>query len=99
MEDQVIHVRQQLKETHARHKSYIDAHRIQWSYNVGDGFFIDIRLNKRIVWLVNGTKLSHQFLGSFENLEIIRLLVYHLVLPPNYIEIIMYFMFLYYDIA
>ena len=36
MEEQVIHIRQRLKEAQDRQKNYADAHRTDRSYEVGD---------------------------------------------------------------
>jgi ribosomal protein L21E len=54
----VIQIRQRLKEAQDRQKSYVDAHRTDRSYEVGDQVFIFIRPSKSIIWFGKGTKLS-----------------------------------------
>jgi hypothetical protein len=51
MEEQVIQIRERLKEAQDRQKSYADAHRIDRSYAVGDQVFIRIRPNKSTIRL------------------------------------------------
>ena len=58
MEEMVIQIRKRLKEAHDTQKSYVDAHRIDRSYNVGDQFFIRIRPNKSTIQLEKGKHLS-----------------------------------------
>ena len=40
MEEQVIQIRQRLKEAQDRKKSYVDAYRVDINYKVGDVVFI-----------------------------------------------------------
>ena len=54
----MIQIRQKLKEAHDRHKFYVDAHRTDRSYKVGDQVFIRIRPNKSTIRFKTGTKLS-----------------------------------------
>jgi hypothetical protein len=49
MEEQVIQIRQPLKETHDKQKSHVDAHRTNRSYEVGYHIFICIKPNKNII--------------------------------------------------
>ena len=42
MEEQVVQIRKRLKEARDRQKSYVDAHRTDRSYEVGDHVFIYI---------------------------------------------------------
>jgi hypothetical protein len=58
MEEKVIQIKQRLKEVDDRQKSYVDAHRIDQSYKVGDQVFIRIRPNKSTIRFKKGTKLS-----------------------------------------
>jgi ribosomal protein L21E len=60
-----VQIRQRLKEAHDRQKSYVDAHRIDQSYKVGDQVFIRIRSNKSTIRFEKGTKLSPRFIGPF----------------------------------
>jgi hypothetical protein len=80
MEEQVIQIRQRLKEAHDKKKSYADAHRTDQSYEVGDQVFICIRPNKSTIRFGKGTKLPPQFIGPFRIQEKIGPVSYHLVL-------------------
>jgi hypothetical protein len=62
----VIQIRQRLKEAKDRHKHYVDAHRIDRSYKVGDQVFFYIRPNKSTIRFGKGTKLSPRFIGPFK---------------------------------
>jgi len=83
MEEQVKQVRQRLKEAHDRQKSYVDSHRIDRSYEVGDQVFIRIRPNKSTIRFGKGTKLSPRFVGPFRIKEKIGPVAYRLVLLPH----------------
>ena len=83
MEEQVIQIRHRLKEAQDRHKSYVDAHRTDRSYEVGDQVFIRIRPNKSTIRFGKGTKLSPRFIGPFRVQEKIGTVAYRLVLPPH----------------
>jgi hypothetical protein len=58
MEEQVIQIRQRLKEAQDRMKSCADAQRTDRIYEVGDQVFIRISPNKSTIWFRKGTKLS-----------------------------------------
>jgi hypothetical protein len=57
MEEQVIQIRQRLKEAQDRQKIYADAHRTDRSYEVGDQVFIRIRPNKNTIRFLEGDKV------------------------------------------
>jgi transposase InsO family protein len=84
MEEQVIQIRQRLKETQDRQKSYADAHSTDRSYGVGDQVFIRIRPNKSTIRFWKGTKLSPRFIGPFRVQQKIGPIAYRLVLPPHF---------------
>jgi hypothetical protein len=79
----VIQIRHRLKEAQDRHKSYVDAHRTDRSYEVGDQVFIRIRPNKSTIQFGKGTKLSPRFIGPFRIQEKIGPVAYRLALPPH----------------
>jgi hypothetical protein len=79
----VIQIRNGLKESQDRQKSYADAHRTDQSYEVGDQVFIRIRPNKSTIRFKKGTKLSPRFIGLFRIQEKIGPVAYRLVLPPH----------------
>ena len=83
MEEQVVQIRQRLKEAQDRQKSYADAHRIDRSYKVGDAVFVRIRPSKSTIRFGKGTKLSPRFIGPFEILEKVGPVAYRLALPPH----------------
>jgi hypothetical protein len=83
MEEQVIHIRQRLKEAQDRQKSYADARRTDRSYEVGDQVFIRIRTNNSTIRFEKGKKLSPRFIGPFRVQEKIGTVSYRLVLPPH----------------
>jgi hypothetical protein len=62
----VIQIRQRLKEAQDRQKIYVDAHRTDRSYKVGDQVFIRIKDNKSTIRFRKGTKLSPRFIGPFK---------------------------------
>jgi hypothetical protein len=83
MEEQMIQIRQRLKEAQDRQKSYVDAHRTDRSYKEGDQVFIRIRPNKSTIRFGKGTKLSPRFIGPFKIQEKIGHVAYRLILPPH----------------
>jgi hypothetical protein len=83
MEEHVIQFRKKLKEEQDRLKSYVDAHRTDRSYKVGDQVFICIRPNKSTIRFWKGTKLLPRFIGPFKIQERIGPIAYRLVLPPH----------------
>ena len=97
MEEQVIQIRQRLKEAHDRQKSYVDAQRTDQIYKVGDQVFIHIMPNKSTIQFLKGTKSSSLFIGSFKIQERIRPISYR-QFHPTCIKLIMFFMYLFYVI-
>jgi hypothetical protein len=83
MEEQVIQIRQRLKEAQDRQKSYAYAHKTDQSYEVGDQVFIRIRPNKSTIRFGKGTNLSPLFIGPFRIQEKIGPVAYRLILPPH----------------
>jgi hypothetical protein len=79
----VIQIRHRLKESQNRKKSYVDAHSIDRSYEVGDQVFIRIRPNKSTIRFRKRTKFSPRFIGLFRIQEKIGPIAYCLVLPPH----------------
>jgi hypothetical protein len=43
MEEHMQSIRQRIKEVHDRHKSYVDVHRVDRSYEVGDRVFLRVK--------------------------------------------------------
>jgi hypothetical protein len=69
MEDQMQTIRQSIKEAQDRQKSYVDAHRVDRIYEVGDRFFLSVKLHKSSIKFGKGDKLSPRFIGPFEIVE------------------------------
>jgi uncharacterized coiled-coil DUF342 family protein len=58
MEEQMKTIRQGIKEVQDRHKSYVDAHRVDRSYEVDDRVFLRVKLHKSSIKFGKGAKLS-----------------------------------------
>eukprot|EP00253_Pinus_taeda_P027291 PITA_27291 len=82
-EEQVKQIRQWLKQAQDGQKSYVEAHRTDRNYEVGDQVFVCIRPNKSIIRFGKGMKLSPRFIGPFKVLEKVGSVAYRLALPPH----------------
>jgi hypothetical protein len=69
IEDQMQSIRQRIKEAQYRHKSYMDAHHMDHSYEIGDKAFLWVKSHKSSIKFVKGVKISPLFVGSFEVVE------------------------------
>jgi hypothetical protein len=69
MEDQMQTIRQKIKEAQDWHKIYVDEHRVDRSYNVGDRVFLRVKPHKRLIKFGKGAKLSPRFVVSSEIVE------------------------------
>ena len=58
MEQEVSKIRQNLKATHERHKSYADKHRVHREFSVGNHVYLRVRERKSYLKLVSCAKLS-----------------------------------------
>lgn len=83
MEEQVRQIKERLKEAHDRKKSYVDAHRTNRKYEVGDQVFIRIKPNKSTIRFGKWTNLSPQFIGPFKVTKRVGPVAYCLALPPH----------------
>ena len=70
MEDEMKTIRQRIKEARDRQKSYVDVHLVDRSYEVGDRFFLRVKLHKSPIKFGKGAKLS--LLGSWDLLRLWR---------------------------
>jgi hypothetical protein len=61
MEEQMQTIRQRIKEAQDRQKSYVDAHRVDRSYEVGDRVFLRVKPHKSSIKFGKGDKLSPRF--------------------------------------
>ena len=69
MEDQMKTIRQMIKEAKDRHKSYVDVHRVDHSYEVGDRVFLRVKPHKSLIKFGKGAKISPLFMGPFKVVE------------------------------
>ena len=83
IEQEVVKIRQNLKTTQDRHKSYADKHRVNRDFSVGDHVYLRVRARKSSLKLGNYAKLSPRYYGTFEVLERIGLFAYRLTLPAS----------------
>jgi hypothetical protein len=84
MEYQMKTIRQRIKEAQDRQKSYVDAHRVDHSYEVGDRVFWQVKLHKSSIKFGKGAKLSPRFVGPFEIVEKKGLMDYRLALHDSF---------------
>jgi hypothetical protein len=56
MEEQIQSIRQRIKEAQDQHKSYVDAHRVDCNYEVGDQFLLGVKPHKIPIKFGKGAK-------------------------------------------
>jgi hypothetical protein len=83
MEEQMLKIKQNLKATQDRQKSYVDRNRIQREFKVVDHVFLKVKANRSSLKLGNCAKLAAIFCGPFEILERIGPVAYMLALPAS----------------
>jgi hypothetical protein len=83
MEDQIQTIIQRIKEAQDRHKSYVDVHRVDRSYEVGGRVFLWVKPHKSSIKFGKGAKLSPRFMGPFEVVERKGPVAYQLALPNS----------------
>jgi hypothetical protein len=83
MEEQMQTIRQRIKEVQDRQKSYVDAHRVDCSYEVDDRVFLRVKLHKSLIKFGKGAKISPRFVGPFEIVERKGPVAYRLALPDS----------------
>jgi hypothetical protein len=82
MEQQVIQIKQNLKVTQNRHKSYADRKRTPREFKTGDHIYLRVRLRKSSLRMGACAKLAPQYCGPFEVLDRVGPIAYRLALPP-----------------
>ncbi|KAJ8749236.1 hypothetical protein K2173_018713 [Erythroxylum novogranatense] len=80
-------IKQRLKATQDRMKSYTDAHRKEMEYEIGDKVFLKTSPWKGFMRFGKKGKLSPRYVGPYEILERIGSLAYRLALPPELSQI------------
>jgi hypothetical protein len=83
MEEQMQIKIQRIKEAQVRQKSYVDAHRVDRSYEIDDRVFLRDKPLKSSIKFEKGAKLSPRFMGPFEIVERKRPVAYRLALPDS----------------
>ena len=82
-ETKVQVIRQRLKTTSDRQKSYVDLKRKDIEYEVGDKVFLKVSPWRKILRFGKKEKLSPRFIGPYEILGRIVPMAYRLALPPE----------------
>jgi transposase InsO family protein len=83
MEDQMMKIKQNLKASQDRKKSYVDKHRTPREFSVGDHVFLKVKARRSSLRLGRCSKLAAQYCGPFKVLERIGLIAYMLALPTS----------------
>ena len=79
-----IHViRDRLKAVQSRQKKYVDLHRREVEYNVGDFVFLKVSPMHGVTRFGIKGKLAPRYVGPFEITKRVSDVAYHLNLPPQ----------------
>ena len=74
MEQEVVKIRQKLKAAQDRHTIYVDKHRVNKEFSVGDHVYLRVRARKSSLKLGSCAKLSPRYCGP---------VAYRLALPAS----------------
>jgi hypothetical protein len=83
VKDKVSIIRERMLIAQSRHKSYVDKHRRQLEFNVGELVYLKVSPMKGIMRFNKKGKLSPRFVGPFEIKEVVGPLAYKVELPPT----------------
>jgi hypothetical protein len=83
MEQEVIHIKKNLKIAQDRHKSYVDRKRTPREFKKRDHVYLRVRPRKSSLIMGACAKLAPQYCGPFEVLDRVGLIPYRLSLPPK----------------
>ena len=85
--DKVKVIRSKLKAAQDRQKSYVDQHRWEMEYNVGDKVFLQVSPWKGVLRFGKKGKLSPRYIGPYEIVARIGPLAYRLALPQELLQL------------
>jgi hypothetical protein len=85
MEEKMLKIKQNLKDSQDRQKSYVDKNRTHGEFKVGEHVFLKVKANRSSLRLEKCSKLAARFCGPFEILEWIGPVAYMLALPASMI--------------
>jgi hypothetical protein len=85
MEDQMLKIKQNLKDSQDRKKMYVYKNRTHREFKVGDHVFLKVKSNRSSLKLGNYSMLVARYCGPFEILEKIGPVAYMLSLPTSMI--------------
>ena len=80
MEEKMIKIKQNLKASQDRQKSYVDKRRTHREFKVGDHVFLKVKAHRSSLKLGDCSKLAARYCGSFEILERIGPVAYMIAL-------------------
>ena len=83
MEQEVAKIRQNLKASQDRQKSYADKHRVHREFNVRDRVYLIVRPRKSSLKLGSCANMSLRFCGPFEVLKRTVPIAYRLAFPAS----------------
>ncbi|XP_073119653.1 uncharacterized protein [Henckelia pumila] len=79
----VAKIRDRMRTTQSKQKSYADHRRRDLEFSVGDHVFIRVAPMKGVMRFGKKWKLAPRFIGPFEILDRVGALAYRVALPPN----------------
>ena len=81
--EKVALIKRRLETAASRQKSYADPKRRDVKFQVGDYVFLKVSAMKGVMRFDKKGKLAPRYIGPFEILERVGMVVYWLALPPN----------------
>ena len=81
--DKIQIIKKYLKATQDRQKSYVDKHRREMEYDVGEKVFLKVSPWRDVIQFNMQGKLSPKYIGPCEILERVDPLVYRLAMPQE----------------
>jgi hypothetical protein len=85
MEEQMVKIRQNLKNAQERKKRYVNKRTTHREFKVGEHVFLKVKAKRSLPKLGNCPKLAARYCGLFEVLERIGPVAYMLALPSSMI--------------